>query len=244
VGYPFLAGKAGFSARMLDCPEFMTNLPDKTSAVARSTGVAVAARIEHELGLNAESSAAEWRAVSPISFCTDWQGTHPDPGRETSVRILWTWQTLYLRFDCCYRELFLFPDSDANGRRDQLWDCDVAEAFLQPDPSRERHYKEFEVSPNGMWIDLEIFPGGKSDLGSGLRRSVFLDEKARLWAAELAIPMKSLTPQFDPQDIWRANFYRVEGTAEPRAYLAWQPTGTPEPNFHVPAAFGRLCFAQ
>ena len=150
---------------------------------------------------------------------------------------------LYLRFECRYRELFVFEDSDSNGRRDHLWDRDVAEAFLQPDPSRERYYREFEVSPNGMWIDLDIFPGGLADLKSGMKRSVFLDEKAQRWAAELAIPMKALTTNFDPKAVWRANFYRVEGKEEPRAYLAWRPTGTPEPNFHVPAAFGRLRFA-
>ena len=64
-----------------------------------------------------------------------------------------------------------------NGRRDHLWDRDVAEAFLQPDPSRAHYYREFEVSPNGMWIDLDIFPGGLADLKSGLKKSVFLDEK-------------------------------------------------------------------
>ena len=148
-----------------------------------------------------------------------------------------------LRFECRYRELYLFEDSDSNGRRDHLWDRDVAEAFLQPDPARERYYREFEVSPNGMWIDLDIFPGGLADLKSGMTRSVFLDEKAQRWAAELAIPMSALTPNFDPKAVWRANFYRVEGKQEPRAYLAWRPTGTPEPNFHVPAAFGRLRFA-
>ena len=40
------------------------------------------------------------------------------------------------------------------------------------------YYREFEVSPNGMWIDLDIFPGGLADLKSGLKKSVFLDEKA------------------------------------------------------------------
>jgi alpha-galactosidase len=149
-----------------------------------------------------------------------------------------------LRFECRYRELYLFDDSDPNGRRDQLWDRDVAEAFLQPDPSRERNYKEFEVSPNGMWIDLDIFPGGHADLKSGMARSVFLDKKGHRWAAELAIPIIALTANFDPKAIWRANFYRVEGTKEPRTYMAWQPTRTPEPNFHVPAAFGRLRFGQ
>ena len=67
-----------------------------------------------------------------------------------------------------------------------LIDRDVAEAFLQPDPSREHYYREFEVSPNGMWIDLDIFPGGLADLKSGLKKSVVLDSDRHRWAAELA----------------------------------------------------------
>ena len=33
--------------------------------------------------------------------------------------------------------------------------------------------------------------------------------------------------------------YRMEGKS-PRRYLAWSPTMTPKPNFHVPDAFGVL----
>jgi hypothetical protein len=95
-----------------------------------------------------------------------------------------------------------------------------------------------------MWIDLDIFPGGLSDLKSGLAHSVWLDEERRIWAAELAIPMKALTAKFDPAAVWRANFYRVEGPREPRFYSAWQPTNTPQPNFHVPTAFGKLRFVE
>ncbi len=202
-----------------------------------------AAGIAREIVLNAADPAPEWQAASPITFCSDWQGMNPDRSRETQVRVLWTRQTLYLRFECRYRELHVFSDSDANGRRDHLWDRDVAEAFLQPDPSRERYYCEFEISPNGMWIDLDIFPGGLADLKSGLQHSVLLDEASHIWKAELAIPMKALTEHFDPLAVWRANFFRVEGSKVPRAYMAWQPTGTPQPNFHLPAAFGRLRFA-
>jgi alpha-galactosidase len=140
--------------------------------------------------------------------------------------------------------LFLFPDSDANGRRDHLWDRDVAEVFLQPDPSRERHYKEFEVAPNGMWLDLDIFPGGLSDLKSGMTCSVFLDEAAHQWTAELAIPMRCLAKNFDPKAVWRINFFRIEGPKEPRHYMAWQATHAAKPNFHVPSAFGKLRFSD
>jgi len=191
---------------------------------------------------DAADLASEWNNADPVSFCSDWQGKDPDPARNTEVRVLWSQRMLHLRFDCRYRELFMFEDCDPNGRRDHLWDRDVAEAFLQPDPSKDGFYKEFEVSPNGMWIDLDIFPAGRADLKSGLQRSVMLQEGSRTWIAELAIPMKSLTAHFDPAAVWRANFYRVEGKKEPRAYLAWQPTNTPRPNFHVPSAFGRLRF--
>jgi len=203
----------------------------------------VATYLDHELALDASHRVKDWERAMPVSFASDWQGKNADPGRETQVRVLWSRQYLYLRFECRYRALFTFEDSDPNGRRNHLWDRDVAEAFLQPDPSRERFYREFEVSPNGMWIDLDIFPGGLADLKSGLQRSVFIDEKTQVWTAELAIPMKSLTANFDSSAIWRANFYRVEGQKEPRTYLAWQPTKTPQPNFHVPSAFGELRFA-
>lgn len=202
----------------------------------------VALHVPQEMVLDARHPAPEWRTAAPATFCSDWQGLHPDPERQTEVRVLWTPKTLYLRFECRYRELFVFADSDPGGRRDHLWDRDVAEAFLQPDPSRTRYYREFEVSPNGMWIDLDIFPHGLRDLKSGLTRSVWLDREGHKWAAELAIPMKALTEHFDPAAVWRTNFYRVEGAQEPRFYSAWRATGTPQPNFHVPAAFGKLRF--
>jgi alpha-galactosidase len=201
-----------------------------------------AAATECAIHLDPAHPSADWNRAAPIAFSADWQGENPDRGFETTVRVLWSPDTLYLRFVCHYRELYVFEDSDANGRRDHLWDRDVVETFIQPDPSREFYYREFEVSPNGMWIDLDIFPGGLADLKSGLKRSVYLDEKSHTWAAELAIPMKSLTPEFDPKSVWRVNFYRVEGRTEPRTYLAWLPTNTPQPNFHVPSAFGYLRF--
>lgn len=219
-----------------------------------SAGTVSALRIAHEIQLDARHPAADWAQAAPATFCADWQGQNPDPARQTEVRLLWTPTTLYMRFQCRYRELFVFDDSGPNGRRDRLWERDVAEAFLQPDPSLPRYYREFEVSPNGMWIDLDISPRdvsasdasprGLSDLESGLTRSVWLDHEQRAWAAELAIPMKALTANFDPAAVWRANFYRVEGAHEPRFYSAWQPTNTPQPNFHVPAAFGKLRFTE
>lgn len=206
--------------------------------------IITASRVSEAIPLDASHPSARWQCAEPVRFCADWQGRSPDPALETEVRVLWSPATLYLRFVCRYRDLFVFEDSDPCGRRNHLWDRDVAEAFLQPpDASSPRFYKEFEVGPNGMWIDLDISPRGLKDLESGLTRSVHLDRSAKIWTAELAIPMKSCSAAFDPAKSWRANFYRVEGDREPRRYMAWQPTYTPQPNFHVPQRFGELRFA-
>lgn len=206
-------------------------------------GKAVAARLTVPCDAEGFPRAASWGRAGLVRFNADWQGKNADPERETEVRLLWARQILYLRFQARYRTITVFADAEANGRRDQLWDRDVAEAFLQPDRTNLRQYKEFEVSPNGFWIDLDIAPGEKHDLKSELKRRVILNEGEKIWTAELAIPMKCLVAKFDPAVTWRVNFYRVEGAQEPRFYSAWKPTGTPVPNFHVPEAFGELVFA-
>jgi len=205
---------------------------------------ASAARMKETTDAEGFPKPSSWENARSVRFQADWQGKNADPERETEVRLLWTRETLYLRFQARYRVITVFADAEPNGRRDQLWDRDVAEVFLQPNESNRRRYKEFEISPNGMWIDLDIAPGEKHDLNSELRRRVTLNESSKTWIAELALPMKSLVERFDPVAAWRVNFYRVEGPSEPRFYSAWQPTGTPAPNFHVPEAFGTLIFAE
>lgn len=183
-----------------------------------------------------------WDQATAIRFDRDWQGKHADSKRATEVRMLWTPDVLFFQFVAHYRTITVFDDAEPNGRRDHLWDRDVAEVFLQPAGFSGRNYKEFEVSPNGFWIDLDITPNKKYDLKSGLTRRVEINKSKMTWSAELALPMKSLTRHFDPRKSWRANFYRVEDAQEPRFYSAWRPTNTPVPNFHVPEAFGELVF--
>lgn len=209
---------------------------------ARETETAVAVRFTGRLDAEGFPASAAWEKAPAIRFDHDWLGKNADPQRETQVQLLWTPDALYLKFLARYHSITVFSDAEANGRRDKLWERDVAEVFLQPPESGARQYKEIEVSPNGLWIDLDIGPGEKRDTQSGLRRRAKVDEQNKTWVAELALPMKSLTVQFDPTRTWRVNFFRVEGASEPRFYSAWRPTGTPVPNFHVPDCFDKLAF--
>jgi alpha-galactosidase len=210
----------------------------------KGTPTAVALQFTAKPDAEGFPTKSEWEKAPAFPFEQDWRGENADPQRATEVRLLWTSETLYLRFHCKYKSIFVFPDARADGWRYELWERDVAETFLQPDASDPFVYREFEVSPNGYWIDLAVNHGKIEELHSGLRRRVVMDEKAKTWTAELAIPMKYLTTQFDPKHSWRANFYRIEGEAEPRLYFAWSPTFSPKPNFHVPSAFGTLEFHE
>src|ERR1700720_3896882 len=210
---------------------------------AMSSDTVTAARLVGATDAEGFPVEAAWETAPPLRFSTDWQGLHADAERETAVRVLWTPENLYLGFWARYRSITVFPDADARGWRDHLWERDVCEVFLQSDPARAG-YKEFEVAPNGFWIDLDIAPGEKRDLRSGLRRRVETDDAGKNWRAVLDLPMKSLTARFDKGATWRVNFFRVEGSVEPRFYSAWQPTRTPQPNFHVPEAFGKLGFRE
>ena len=184
----------------------------------------------------------DWSQSVPVSFAHDWRGEHSYIGRQTEVRLLWNDEALFVAFRCLFQTITVFADADPTGRRDELWERDVAEVFLQPDRFGEKYYKEFEVSPGGQWLDLDITPQGLRHITSGMRSRVSIDESRKIWTAELAIPFAAVTSRFSPDESWRINFYRCEGADLDRFYSAWQPTGTEKPNFHVPEKFGWLRF--
>ncbi len=56
----------------------------------------------------------------------------------------------------------------------------------------------------------------------------------------MRIPWSEAIPKPAAGDVWRVNLFRCVGPEAPERYLAWRPTGTPEPNFHVPEVFGSV----
>src|SRR6266436_1095628 len=189
--------------------------------VTSNERTAVAVRMTEPPDAEGFPTSSSWELSTGLHFNADWQGRNADPERETEVRLLWAPEWLFLRFGVRFRVITVFSDAEPNGRRDQLCDRDVAEVFLQPDATHLRRYKEFEVSPNGFWIDLDIAPGEKHDLKSGLRRRVILNEAAKTWVAEIALPMKYLVECFDPAATWRVNFCPVPSSSKIADWPTW-----------------------
>jgi hypothetical protein len=201
----------------------------------------VASRIRGTVDDGGLPQLSAWKIAAPVCFCSDWRNETVDPQRETEARLLWSADWLFIRFRCRYREIFDYEEH--NERRDRLWLRDVAEVFIRPCGDELRHYKEFEISPHGNFLDLKIAAGTKSILYCDLKSRVVWDPAARVWIAEMGIPMTCLTACFNPLETWHINLFRIEGKEPDRFYSAWRPTMTHQPNFHVPQLFGELHFS-
>ncbi len=128
-----------------------------------------------------------------------------------------------------------------------MWDRDVCGIFLAPNRAVTRKYFEFGIAPNGEWFDPRIhqMPDKREtdwDYASGMK-SFAKVEKDKVWMA-IKVEWKAFGKTPKAGDVWLGNIFRCVGTGETRGYLAWSPTLTKEPSFHVPEKFGEFEFVK
>ena len=187
-----------------------------------------------------------WQQCEPITIEHYWSGEPAIPDRHAEARICWSEAALHVRFIGVQREALIVSDNPQTDKKTLgLWDRDVCEIFLAPNTANPSHYFEFEAAPTGEWIDLGIIvkPDGRKtdwDFASGFKTAGRLEQE-RLTIG-MRIPWSEAIPKPNSGDTWRVNLFRCVGPEAPERYLAWLPTRTPEPNFHVPEVFGVLRF--
>jgi hypothetical protein len=186
-----------------------------------------------------------WSSAQPAYIRRYWSGAAAPPSRYAEARIVWSAEALTVRFKCEQTEPpIVSPLPQLQQKTIGLWERDVCEFFVAPDPAHPNRYLEFEVAPTGEWLDLaiELIDGVRHtnwEFPSGMKAVARVDGEQIMLGMRL--PWSESLPQPQVGDVWRANLFRCVGLGEER-YLAWQPTETPQPNFHVPEAFGRLGF--
>jgi len=210
---------------------------------ADGPGVILSHRAAADFALTADPDAAPWKGVHGI-FMENGPKGEAVPGHRTEVRSRWTRDNVYFLFVCPYQELHLHPNPSQTKETNQLWDWDVAEVFIGTDFEHINLYKEFELSPQGEWVDLDIdrdkphFEGGWT-WNAGWTVKARLDRAKKIWYGEMCIPIKSVDHRAPKPGLeMRINFYRCQGSDPNRKYVAWQPTNAA--TFHVPEAFGRM----
>jgi hypothetical protein len=210
-------------------------------------GVILSHRVARDFDLTANPNAPQWKSV-PGVFLEKGPRGEPAPGHRTEVRSVWSGKNIYFLFVCPYQTLHLKPNPSATTETNKLWEWDVAEVFIGADFKNIHQYKEFQVSPQGEWVDLDIDvhhpkPEGGWLWNSGFKVKARLDEANKVWYGEMQIPIGSIdTRPPAAGNEMRINLYRIQGPPPNRTLIAWQPTG--KPNYHVPEAFGRLRLAD
>jgi hypothetical protein len=211
--------------------------------MAGEPAVMESTKAREDVALSTDPTIPFWRGARPV-YAEKAPYGQSQPRYRTAILSRWTEENLYFLFVCPYEALNLKPSPDSSSETFQLWDWDVAEVFIGSDFQNIRRYKEFEISPQGEWVDLDIDLSNPHHedgwkWNSGFTVSARIDPAARIWYGAMRIPFSALQSNAPSVgDKFRINMFRSQGPPPERTEVVWQPTMSP--TFHAPEKFGLL----
>ena len=212
-------------------------------AAAADQAVTESIHAAQDVGLEVDPASPFWHASSPVFLEKDRLGKVV-PRNRTEVRTRWTKNNIYFLFICPYQQLYLKPSPAPQQETNQLWNWDVAEVFIGSDFKDIQRYKEFEVSPQAEWIDLDIDlhkPHHEDGWtwNSGFEVKARIDAASHTWYAAMRIPFAAIdTRPVAPGNTLRINMFRTEGPPSHQQEVTWQ--APMKSTFHVPERFGLI----
>jgi alpha-galactosidase len=189
-----------------------------------------------------------WAKTEDVLIDKYWSDEKAPVGRHTKAGLLWSNSALYVRFEANQIEPLIVSESpNLQTKTIGLWDGDVCEIFVAPDVRVPERYFEFEIAPTGEWVDLKIYQSPEKremdfEYDSKMQAAAKIETDKITMAMKISWSAFGKTPQAN--DVWKGNLFRCVGSGATRGYLAWQPTKTEKPNFHVPEAFGYFLFSE
>ncbi len=225
----------------------LTCLASSSFAQTEMLGKIKIAHVKNDFSIR-ELKDKSWKTAQEVTIDKYWSGESAPDGRRFRAKLLWSKTALYVRFDANRTEPLIVSDTpNLKSKAKGLWDRDVCEIFLAPNKAEFRKYFEFEIAPNGEWIDLGIHQKPDEritdwDYDSGMRSATKIEKDQILMAIKIEWKAFGKTPQAG--DVWLGNILRCVGAGATRGYLTWQPTFTKTASFHVPEKFGEFEFVK
>lgn len=233
----------------------------RTAEAAAPAGTAAAAsipamRAPHTTGTittNGVLDEADWANAAPAAFVSTLDGS--PAALRAAARILWDERGMYVGFEVADTTL----RATSTAHDDHLWEQDCIELMIDPDGDGENYF-EIQVAPNGLVFDTHYAsrrvpqPIGNADwdarIGSpGVNVVGTLNDEAAdtRYTVEALIPWAAFQhgdmPAASapaPGATWRMNLYVMDLMGASSRSAGW--SATLEPDFHVPARFGRVTF--
>ncbi|MDB4939532.1 MAG: hypothetical protein JWP87_6504, partial [Labilithrix sp.] len=181
-----------------------------------------------------------WSSIPAVAFDSDWTGAKTKA--TTHVRAAWSKGALYLLWELEGAGIDVDASRPVTTEREKLYEEDCVEMFFTPDPASPSRYFEVEVGPLGHFFDIAIDrTTKKSDTAWSSQPTIAttVDRERHRATIEIALRSPDVVRALGTGKKLPFALYRMEGKS-PRLYLAWSPTKTPKPNFHVPEAFGTI----
>jgi len=226
---------------------FMLPYVSNLNAQSRMTDKIKVAHVKNDFSIN-ELDDKAWKSAKEVVVDKYWSGENAPKNRQFKAKLLWSKAALYVRFEANQAEPLIVSDTpNLKSKTKGLWDRDVCEIFLAPDKNEPRKYFEFEIAPNGEWIDLGIYQKPDEritdwDYKSGMQSAAKIEKDKVVMTIKIEWTAFGKTPKTG--DIWLGNIFRCVGAGETRGYLAWSPTLTKEASFHVPEKFAEFEFVK
>ncbi len=201
-------------------------------------------RAKRDFAPTANPKARHWKRAPVLRGAVNPMGEAAGPADAFDFKVQWTGDNLYFLFICPYDQLNLKPNPDAKNETNKLWEWDVTEIFVGADFDNINHYREYQVSPQAEWVDLDIdrkkpLPEGGWKWNSDMKVAARVDRSKKIWYGEMMIPIRSIMDRAPkPGDKMRLNVYRLTGVAPKRTSTMWTPTR--DRSHHTPEAFGTM----
>lgn len=202
-----------------------------------------------------------WRAAPCTGNFALYSGESESP-YQTSARMLWDEEYLYICFECDDIDLYATPKE----REENLWAQDCVEVFIMEQSLGQGHFVEYQVSPIGAFFDtynVDKYVGIEEWRSPGVRSAAEFDgspndptDRDRGYCVEMAIPFDDLhlrkptraTP--DDGDTMRVNLCRIDyrspetmgGKGAEPTFITWSPAFVLD--FHLRTRFGVLTFVD
>ncbi|MBW7887635.1 MAG: hypothetical protein H3C35_04625 [Bacteroidetes bacterium] len=181
---------------------------------------------------------------APLTFA---DGTPVPKHLQTSAAAVYNEEYLIIVFSGKYEQLRISNSEIENSKTENLWaQSDVYEVFVGSNAKKTKQYREFQLSPDGLFFDNAVnLAEEKSDhsWNSGMKGISFISIERKIWRSLFLLPWKSINAQAGDENIF-LNLYRASGKFHGDELLAWSPTGFGKKCFHQPEKFGVLQFVE
>ena len=182
--------------------------------------------------------------------CVNWKEYPYKP--VVKFRMAYSNDELYLQF--YVREKYILAQCEPED--DSCWPSNDSCVEFFVSPGSDHNYYNFEFSCIGYCL-IQSGPGrpGRKRLPGEITKQVRvlstlgketfdLKEGDFEWTLTVAIPLLIMEKQHKKlkEEKWTANFYKCGDKLPEKAYLSWNPVGTPGPDFHSPEYFRAIRF--